>query len=67
VTHCEGLTVSPVESVVEASPNELRNFPGVPCESRLQKWVNHPDGIYGLCKWSREMDLGFLVVKPSRG
>ena len=27
---------------------------------RLQKWGKHPDGICGLCKRSREMDLKLL-------
>ena len=36
-----------------------------PCKSRLQKWDNHPDGIYGLCKLSREVDLKLLGRRPS--
>jgi hypothetical protein len=34
-----------------------------PCESRLQKWGKHSDGICGLCKRCREMGLGLLVWK----
>jgi hypothetical protein len=37
-----------------------------PCESRLQKWGKHSDGICGLCKRCREMDLGLLGGKPAR-
>ena len=35
-----------------------------PCESRLQKWGKHSDGICGLCKECREMGLGLLGGKP---
>ena len=38
-----------------------------PCESRLQKWGKHSDGICGLCKRCREMGLGLLGGKPARG
>ena len=38
-----------------------------PCEDRLQKWGKHPDGIYGLCKRSREMVLKMLGGRPDRG
>ena len=38
-----------------------------PCESRLQKWGKHPDGICGLCKRSREMGLKLLGGRPARG
>jgi hypothetical protein len=38
-----------------------------PCETRLQKWGKHPDGICGLCKRSREMVLKLLVGRPARG
>jgi hypothetical protein len=38
-----------------------------PCESRLQKWGKHSDGICGLCKRCREMGLGLLGGKPDRG
>ena len=31
-----------------------------PCESRLQTWAKHPDGLCGLCKRCREMGLGLL-------
>ena len=37
-----------------------------PCEGRLQKWGNHPDGICGLCKRSREMGLKLLGGRPDR-
>ena len=36
-----------------------------PCEDRLQKWGNHPDGICGLCKHSREMTLKRLGGRPA--
>ena len=36
-----------------------------PCEGRLQKWVNHPDGICGLYKCSRQMGLKLLGGRPS--
>jgi hypothetical protein len=35
-----------------------------PCESRLQKWGKHSDGICGVCKRCREMGLGLLGWKP---
>jgi hypothetical protein len=38
-----------------------------PCESLLQKWGKHSDGICGLCKRCREMGLGLLGGKPARG
>ena len=38
-----------------------------PCEGRLQKWVNHPDGICGLWKRSRQMGLKILGGRPVRG
>jgi hypothetical protein len=38
-----------------------------PCETRLQKWGKHPDGICNLCKRSREMGLKLLGGRPSRG
>ena len=37
-----------------------------PCEGRLQQWSNHPDGICGLCKRSREMGLNRLGGRPVR-
>jgi hypothetical protein len=38
-----------------------------PCESRLQKWGTHSDGICCLCKRCREMGLGLLGGNPARG
>ena len=38
-----------------------------PCEGRLQKLGNHPDGICGLYKCSREMGLKLLGGRPARG
>ena len=37
-----------------------------PSEDRLQKWGKHPDGIFGLCKRSREMVLELLGGRPAR-
>jgi hypothetical protein len=36
------------------------------CESHLQKWGKHSDGICGLCKRCREMGLGLLGGNPVR-
>ncbi len=38
-----------------------------PCESRLQKWGKHSDGVCDLWKPCREMGLGLLGVNPARG
>ena len=53
-----------MEGTSETSPTNSRAFP---CESRLQKWGKHPDGIYGPFKRCREMGLGLLGGKPARG
>jgi hypothetical protein len=37
-----------------------------PYETRLQKWGKHPNGICGLWKRFREMDLELLGGKPTR-
>jgi len=37
------------------------------CETRLQKWGKHPDGICELCKRCREMGLKLPGGRPTRG
>ena len=38
-----------------------------PCEGRLQKWDNHPDGICDLFKHNREMDLKLIGGRHTLG
>jgi hypothetical protein len=38
-----------------------------PCEARLQRWGQHPDGICELCKRCRELGLKLLGGRPVRG
>jgi hypothetical protein len=37
-----------------------------PCETRLQRWGKHPDGICDLCKRCRELGLKLLGGRPAR-
>ena len=51
---------------MESSRRLLQTNAGIfPCESRLQKWGNHPDGICVLCKRSREMGHKLLEGRPA--